>query len=233
MARPALIAVLRHADYRQPADTPSALLPYPLTEAGEAQAREAGEGLAGFLSKTGLELHPTIDCSHMLRAWQTARIIADTLGGAGYTTPAIDEFDGLAERSVGAAANLTVHEIERILAEDPRFDAPPAGWKSSRDFRLPLQGAESLADAGRRVAAHLNERADGLDEGQLKLIVGHGASIRHAACELGLFAADEVGRYSMYHAAPIFLSRVGADWRQEGGEWKRREQAGDSDEFRQ
>lgn len=164
----------------------------------------------------------------MLRAWQTADLIRRALA----LDLDIAEFEALAERGVGAAANLTVTEIETLLAEDPRYDVPPAGWKSRADYRLPLQGAESLTEAGTRVAAHIEQALGDCGDDDLKILVGHGASIRHAMARLGVLSPDEVAARSMYHASPILLQYVATGWRQVGGEWKFRQRPGDSDEFR-
>lgn len=225
------IAVLRHAEYEQPADVPSAMLPWPLTAAGEMQARQAAREIQSMARARSLGIHEVFDSSRMLRAWQTASLIGDELGGEGWS---INQFDALSERSVGSVANLTVAEIERILALDPRFEPPPPGWKSRSDFTLPFQGAESLLDAGARVAEHLNASARQMSADELKVIVGHGASIRHAMVYLGVMSLDDVRRYSMYHARPVLLEydSVSHDWRHIDGDWKRRETASESDEYR-
>ncbi|MGB1110492.1 MAG: phosphoglycerate mutase family protein, partial [Gammaproteobacteria bacterium] len=74
-----IAAILRHGDYHQLPDTPSAHQPFPLTELGMQQAREAAAGLREVLDANNWELFPNLDCSRLLRAWQTARIIADEL----------------------------------------------------------------------------------------------------------------------------------------------------------
>ncbi|MDA0979493.1 MAG: histidine phosphatase family protein [Proteobacteria bacterium] len=229
MNKQPLLAILRHADYEQPADTPSAWLPYALTAEGRTQAEDAGETLADFLSRHGMNSAPAIDSSRMLRAWQTASIIGGRLG-----VTEIAQFDGLAERSVGAVANLTTGQIEALLAADPRYESPPEGWKSTSDYRLPFQGAESLTEAGRRVADHLLACMEALEigaPGHMKIVVAHGASLRHAAMHLGLLTPKTVGSVSMYHARPIFLTRDGGRWQILEGEWKPRKHKSQSDEY--
>jgi len=224
-----IAALVRHGDYAQLPDTPSAHQPFPLNAAGEQHAREAAALLRDACVRNGWLPEPCIDSSRMLRAWQTARIIADELADllpAGFT---VTSFDALAERCVGAAANLSVAQIENIMHLDPRFSDLPEGWKSDSYYRLPLQGAESLAEAGERVAAHLRQRTTGLaaapDTACLKLFVGHGAAMRHAAWHLGVLGFDQLARLSMYHGRPVFIECLpDGSWHHAGGDWKIRSQ---------
>lgn len=221
---PAAIAILvRHGDYQQLAGAPSAWQPFGLTGDGVAQARHAAKLISDMLNDSGWQLHPVIHCSNLLRAWQTARLIADEL----QCGMQLAGFDALAERGVGSAANLTVEQIEQVLNEDPRYEVPPPGWKSDRHYRLPFAGAESLYEAGQRVAAHLEKSLATLatTPGVIKamLFVGHGAAMRHAACQLGALSPQQVPQLSMYHAMPIALQRQSAcPWRHVGGQWKQR-----------
>ena len=203
---------------------PSAHQPYALNRQGENHAREAAAQIERFMATTAWQLHPVIDCSHMLRAWQTARIIADELAGKVAAELQLQSFAELAERCVGSVANLTTDRIRQILLEDPRYAEPPEGWKSNSEYRLPFQGAESLLEAGERVAAHLLQRMSALPvEGAdtLKLFVGHGAAFRHAAFHLGVLDYGDIKRLSMYHGRPVFLELLDdGSWRQLAGEWK-------------
>jgi broad specificity phosphatase PhoE len=217
-----IAALLRHCDYHQLPDVPSAHQPFPLTETGRRQAREAAKHLRTTLDNRGWSLIQEIDSSRMLRAWETARIIALELDGQ--PVP-IESFDALAERGLGSAANLTVKRIEDIVRTDPRCDDPPVDWKSNSHYRLPLQGAESLLEAGRRVADHLILRIDelrvkGVTSG-VKLFVGHGAAFRHAAYHLGVLEFDQIAKLSMYHGRPVFLEALrNGCWRHRAGDWK-------------
>lgn len=221
---PRLIAAfIRHGDYHQRPDTPSAHQPFPLTSLGEQQARQAGADLAEFAANHHLPLCPTIDCSSLLRAWQTARLLIDAL-------PTPTQFQlhstmALAERSVGIAANLTLAEIGSLLADDPRAEPPPANWKSNSHYCLPLPGAESLMTAGERVARHVQGRVDELTDlsaDTLKVFVGHGAAIRHAAVHFGVLDEAALPRLSMYHARPVYLEYTDGEWRHLAGSWKPR-----------
>ncbi|MGB0903921.1 MAG: histidine phosphatase family protein, partial [Mangrovicoccus sp.] len=139
--------LIRHGDYHQRSGVPSARQPFPLTETGRAQARACADNLAEMLQKAGLSSPPLLYCSRQLRAWETASLIAERLEALGLGRPEIQQSSDLAERGLGSAANLTAAEIETILREDPRYDPAPKGWKSDSDYRLPLEGAESLMEA--------------------------------------------------------------------------------------
>ena len=222
---PRLIAVLiRHGDYHQLPDTPSAHQPFPLNNKGREQAAQAVQILREVMVGRGWRLLPVIDCSRMLRAWETARIFADGLADLSSLAPTLEEFDELAERGLGCAANLTVAQIDGILAQDPRHVAPPPNWKADSRYRLPLQGAESLLDAGARVAAHLSTRMAAASGEGVKLFVGHGAAFRHAAYHLGVLEYEQIARLSMYHARPVFLQYLQpGEWRHIAGDWKVRD----------
>ena len=232
------IALIRHGDYEQPADVPSALLPYGLTTKGADQARACVALIHAFCRSHQLVVRPVLHCSRQLRAYQTATIIAaglkdggagDIYGGeAGGADYVVEEFGELAERSVGAMANLTMQAIESIVDADPRYPSLPEGWKSSSDYCLPYQGAESLRQAGTRVAAHICRFWPAIAPRQVQVIVGHGAAIRHAAAKLGILAEADIARLSMHHARPVFITCDNAGgWHQVGGEWKTRQRAGD------
>ncbi len=217
-----IAALIRHGDYHQLPGVPSAQQPFPLNEAGERHARKSAGDIREMLTRRNLALCPVIDSSQMLRGWQTARLIADHLN-----LPELEILpcDALAERSVGCAANLTIESIESVISADPRFPDPPPGWKSDSHYRLPLQGAESLLDAGKRVASHITEKMRELEPGAkrdtLKLFVGHGAAFRHAACQLGVLELEQLAKLSMYHDRPVYLEyNPGRPWRHVGGEWK-------------
>lgn len=224
MAR-VIAAILRHAEYHQLADTPSALQPFPLTGSGIEQAKRSVRLIQGILGMFNWTLHPVIDSSRLLRGWQTAEEIRKGLQTDLQQQLQIESFDALAERSLGSAANLTLQQIESVLDDDPRFPPPPADWKSDSHYRLPLQGAESLMDAGRRVAAHMEQRLLELqphaEADTVKIFVGHGAAFRHAAHFLGVLSFAQIAKLSMHHCRPIFLERITEGvWRHLTGDWK-------------
>ena len=218
-----IAALLRHGDYRQLPETPSALQPFPLTDKGREQARRAAGTLLQMARQMRCSIDTELHSSRLLRAWESATLIAENLQG----DYAIQSFDALAERSMGSAANLTVSQVEAVVREDPRFEELPADWKSSSHFCLPLQGAESLAEAGQRVAQHLVETMQQLarhaQQDTFKVFVGHGAAIRHAAWQLGVLDLSDVARLSMFHAQPVCLEYSDTGWRHAGGDWKVRD----------
>lgn len=175
----------------------------------------------------GWRIDPEIICSRQQRAWQTAATLAAELVA---TTPQsfhILEDEALAERSVGAFANLTTAEIEDILDQDPRYARPPQNWKSDSRYKLPAQGAESLIEAGARVAqclcSHM-DRLPGPSGPDTRIFVGHGASLRHAAHHLGVLGLEDIRRLSMHHARPVVLKRQeDGTWDHHCGNWKERQ----------
>jgi 2,3-bisphosphoglycerate-dependent phosphoglycerate mutase len=220
-----IAALLRHGAYRQPEGVPSAHLPYPLTAEGERQARASAEALISLAQAEKWQVDCTVESSRMLRAWQTAMIVAEVLTRRLATTYRVEEYDALAERGLGALANLTIEQIEEVLRQDPRFAAPPRGWKRDNRFRLPVQGAESLEEAGARAAAHLETRMQSLAHtvrrDTLKVFVGHGGAFRLAAVKLGILDYGQTTGLSMFHCRPIFLEKdAGGRWKHVGGEWK-------------
>lgn len=216
------VALIRHGAYHQRPDTPSALQPYPLTEGGRVQAQACGDTLVRILDENGWALDEAAWSSPQLRAWETAQLALSRLSHAGHEA-SVTQTPALSERSVGSAANLTLSEIEEVLNADPRFEAPPPGWKSNSDYQLPLHGAESLMMAGARVADHLRQITSGPAPARptLTLCFGHGASFRHAAFHLGVLTRDRIAQLSMYHARPLLLCyNAQGTWRHCGGSWK-------------
>lgn len=222
-------ALIRHGEYLQLPDTPSAHQPFPLTECGMVQAKGLAGSLRQFCDERAVQIHPVIDSSHLLRAWQTAEILNEDFWLHDNMQATIESYEALAERAVGtSAANLTVKQIEDVLRQDARYTEPPPDWKADSHYCLPFAGAESLLMAGQRVAGHISQRMAQL-HGQgstncLKLFIGHGAAFRHAAHQLGVLALDELAGLSMYHARPVFLQfQHGGDWKHTAGDWKIRD----------
>lgn len=214
---------LRHGAYRQQVDAPSAHQPHGLTASGRKQAEAAAPLILDWLQDNEAELAPVMHCSSLLRAWQTADILRTAVVNLGGPALRLQADDALCERSVGALANLDKSRIESVLFADPRVKALPDNWKSARDFRLPVPGAESLAQAGRRVAAYVGKELERAAANQAVIFVGHGAAFRHAAFELRGLTLEEIARLSMHHASPLFFAWEQGRLQRVAGDWKQRE----------
>ena len=224
MAR-TIAALIRHGEYSQQDDTPSAHQPYALTAQGRTTVLQEARKLAVSVEQQAWKLADRIDSSNMLRSWQTAMIFVEELYEHEMPTSLIDSHDALAERGVGSVANLSVQQIEKIIIEDPRYEEPPLNWKSDSYYCLPFQGAESLMQAGARVAEHLRQQMQKLhqaaSEDTVKLFVGHGAAFRHAAFHLGVLEFEQLAQLSMHHAQPVYIEYQDKDkWVHVGGDWK-------------
>ena len=221
-----IAALIRHGDYQQLPETPSAHQPYPLNSEGETQAQEGAQGLHDMIVRNDWILVPSIDSSRMLRAWQTAMIFADRLSRLTSATLHVESYDELAERGVGCLANLTTAQIETVLHQDPRVSDLPADWKADSHYRLPLQGAESLLEAGERVAGHLSQSMAALppdDHDRVKIFTGHGAAFRHAAYHMGVLGIGQLRQLSMHHCRPVLVEYlIGGQWCHVEGDWKLR-----------
>jgi 2,3-bisphosphoglycerate-dependent phosphoglycerate mutase len=221
-----IAALVRHGDYHQAANTPSAHQPYPLNRRGENQALQGAQQLNEVINRNGWTLLPEIDSSRLLRAWQTAVIFAERLAELRSCKATVESYDALAERGLGCLANLTTTQIETVLRQDPRASDPPADWKADSQYRLPMQGAESLREAGERVAAHVSQSMAALGEerrDRIKIFVGHGAAFRHAAWHLGILEFAQLRQLSMYHCQAVMIEYLATgQWRHVEGEWKQR-----------
>ncbi|MER2491010.1 histidine phosphatase family protein [Catenovulum sediminis] len=222
------IALIRHAQYHQRANTPSAFQPYPLTEAGEKQSRQCALALNDFCQQHHSAI-TQIHSSTLLRAWQTAQLCMNSLAPQFNSANKIIESDALCERSVGSLANLTINEIEDIIKKDPRLQSPIPHWKSDSYYRLPYPGAESLIQAGERVAQYIKQQINSqstMQKNQLILFFAHGASLRHAAYQLGILKFEQIKQLSMFHAQPvIFHLNDSAPLLPVYGDWKVRSQS--------
>lgn len=217
-----IAALIRHGDYQQLPDTPSAYQPFPLTAIGFTRAAELAPLIRLFCQHHLCQIDPIIASSRLLRAWQTAKELATGLNDTAFQ---IQEYAELAERCVGSMANLSVTQISELVSQDPRFEDLPRNWKSDSRFCLPFQGAESLLDAGKRVATLLSSEMQSLQQQsqskQLKIFVGHGAAFRHAAYHLGILEYEQIALLSMFHCQPIFIEYLNdGSWQHISGEWK-------------
>ncbi len=144
----------------------------PLTETGEAQARESGRRLAGLLPAETLLL-----ASPSGRAQATARL---AFGGAGFQTDA-----RLLEIDVGG---WTGAHFDTLRSANPAlFTAPGFGWYDS------APGGERMEGVATRIAGFLAE-LPARAAGRPVAIVTHGITLRvMRALVLGLNVTDETG----------------------------------------
>ena len=138
-----------------------------LSAAGEAQALATAEELAKKLARSQEPVADVVLASDLLRARQTAEIIADVLG-----LP-IQLDAGLREQSLG--------ELEGRLYTEPFGDSTVQGtidelWRDP--FRTP-DGGESVSDMYHRVRTTLT-RLSKQDPGRTLVVATHGGVVRTA-----------------------------------------------------
>lgn len=219
-------ALVRHGHFDRPENTASAHRILPLSEKGRQQASLAANPILAFCDEHDLELDPKIEVSQLLRAWQTGKILAETLSEKLDRTFVLEERDEIIERSLGSCANLRFDEIEAQLAEDPRLRPLPDGWRRVPEFRLPVQGAESLMQAGARTAMRIATSIDSIRDDDprdlLRLFVAHSGCLRHAAVNLGALEMRSVSSLSMDFCQTILIEKTPTgEWVQLAGQWKK------------
>ncbi|MFT4156641.1 MAG: histidine phosphatase family protein [Microbacterium sp.] len=127
----------------------------PLNDTGRADARRAAAELAGTV-------HHAIYSSPLLRARETAEIIADTLG---LRAPRL--VDGIREREFGEGEGMLV----------------PDYLEKYGDWHAPVPGAETLEQVGARALAALHRivgesRRRSAPVAESVIVVAHGGVIR-------------------------------------------------------
>ena len=215
-------ALVRHGHFPRPDNVASAHLPLPLSAMGREQAREGAERLIELVAAQCLTIEDTIEASSLLRASQTADILAETLGERLGRSFRVEERDELIERGLGSCANLRFDEIEALLAQDPRLAPLPRGWRRVPDFRLPVPGAESLMDAGRRTADRVDAGLDVIDspDDRIRIFVAHSGCLRHAAVARAVLAPERAMVLSMDFVQAILVERDATGrWHHLAGEW--------------
>lgn len=137
-----------------------------LNETGRAQAREGAQELADYLVRPPA----LIVASDLSRAAETAGALAEIVG----TDVVPDE--RLRERRFGIWEGLTRAEMEERWAEKYAL------WRSGGTPEgVGMESHRSVAD---RAAGAVRDHADGLDAGDVLVVVGHGAALMHAVVTL-------------------------------------------------
>jgi len=220
-------AFVRHGHFARPEGVASAHSLFPLSDEGREQARHAAEPILQLCEELGLELDQRIEASQLLRAWETANLIAESLTTRTGKRFHVLQRDELVERGIGSCANMTFDAIREMLASDPRLGLLPEGWRRMPEFRLPVQGAESLMQAGARtatrVATSLGSIPDEDPRDLMRIFVAHSGCLRHAAVQLGALDVRVVPGLSMDFAQSVFLEKFpNGDWVHIAGQFKKR-----------
>jgi 2,3-bisphosphoglycerate-dependent phosphoglycerate mutase len=222
-----LIAVfMRHGALKHPAGVAGGNLPYALTAAGENQAADAAQRLADLAADMDFKVDDDLECSPNEAAWQTAAILGEELEDItdrqGYR--AVERAE-LAGRSLGSVANLKTTHIETLIEDDPRFTKAPKDWLARTDYRPPFAGVETLGGAGERLGDFVRRRIEELwphlTGDTLKVFVGHGSALIHAAAFLDVLPKNRAAQLALPPAGWILIefnaagrcTLVDADWR--------------------
>ncbi|MDQ3628988.1 MAG: histidine phosphatase family protein [Actinomycetota bacterium] len=133
----------------------------PLDDVGRAQARDAATRLAS--------LSPTfILSSDLSRAADTATALAELVGLSVARDPRLREM---------------AFGIREGLTHEQAFERHPEAMASLvADPSIVLEGAESYAEVGKRVAASIADACVRLQPGETGVLVGHGAALRVGIC---------------------------------------------------
>jgi 2,3-bisphosphoglycerate-dependent phosphoglycerate mutase len=221
-----IAGLIRHGHFDRPDDVASAHSLFPLSEHGRDQARHAADPILEFCDELGLELDPRIEASQLLRAWETANLIATSLATRTGKRFHVLQRDELVERSLGSCANMTFDSIRAMLAEDPRLGLLPDGWRRMPEFRLPVQGAESLMQAGARTATRIATSLDSIPAEDprdlMRLFVAHSGCLRHAVVQLGALDVRVVSGLSMGFTQAALLEKLpNGDWVHIAGQFRK------------
>ncbi len=220
-------AFVRHGHFDRPENVASAHSLFPLSRRGREQARQAADPILELCQEMGLELDPRIESSQLLRAWETANLIAESLTMRTGKRFHVLQRDELVERGLGSCANMTFDAIRAMLSDDPRLGTLPENWRRMPEFRLPVQGAESLMQAGARTATRVATSLDSIpaedSRDLMRLFVAHSGCLRHAAVQLGAVDVRVVSGLSMDFTQAVFVEKVpNGDWVHIAGQFKKR-----------
>ena len=167
----------------------------PLTEQGRAEAKRAGELLAGQTFQVAYT-------SALGRAQETLRIILETLGVA---LPVIRD-QALNERHYGDLQGLNKKELaEQYGAEQVQL------WR--RSFSVAPPGGESLEMTAKRTLPFYERAIQGdLKQGKNVLVVAHGNSNRSMVMKLDALSPEAVVALELATGAPLLyeISAAGA-----------------------
>jgi 2,3-bisphosphoglycerate-dependent phosphoglycerate mutase len=159
----------------------------PLTEAGEAEARHAGELLKGYHFDAAFT-------SALSRAQETLRII---LSVTGQTDVPIQRDKALNERHYGDLQGLNKEETAQKFGKEQVHQ-----WRRSYDIAPP--GGESLKDTRARVLPYFDEHIlPLLKAGKEVLVVAHGNSLRALVMVLDNISEQDIPDLNIPTGAPL------------------------------
>lgn len=169
-----------------------------LTDQGIAEARRAGELMAGIR-------FDTVFSSNLTRARRTAQIALDTMAERGADVAAIRSGEGwnmiehgdLRERDYGDLVGLNKAETAEKYGEEQVHK-----WR--RGFAIQPPGGESLADVVIRVRPYF-EREIGprVEAGQNVLVAAHGNSLRAMLVILGEYDEEDIPNIELPTGEPL------------------------------
>jgi 2,3-bisphosphoglycerate-dependent phosphoglycerate mutase len=227
--RRATLVLLRHGHSAgNAAGTFTGWLDVPLTERGRREAERAGELLLEHGCPPGV-----IHSSVLVRALDTAEIVADVLARAGAARPAVRPDPRLNERHYGALQGLARADV-RARYGDERYrwwrrgyravpppltdpsDHPPSDPRHTVVPAAMVPNGESLADVRARVEAWWPLLLADLDAHRVVLVVGHSNSLRALRMVLDDLGEAEVEECDVPTGVPLRYelgAEIGADLR--------------------
>ena len=159
----------------------------PLTVAGEAEARWAGEQLKAMTFDHAFT-------SALSRAQETLRIILETTG---QTDVPIERDQALNERHYGDLQGLNKDETAAKFGKEQVHI-----WRRSYD--VPPPGGESLKDTGKRTLPYYEAHIKPLVlAGKSILVVAHGNSLRSLVMVLENISEQEIPELNIPTGVPI------------------------------
>ena len=157
-----------------------------LTEHGVQEAKNAGKNI-----ETNIDIAFT---SKLDRARNTCKIIKNELG----QDFEVIENDALNERDYGDLTGQNKEALAKKFGDEQVYL-----WRRSVSVRPP--NGENLLDVIERVSEYFNNIIKPELESKNVLIVAHGNSIRALLCILGVFSIDEINRFEIPTAKPMFI----------------------------
>ncbi len=161
---------------------------YPLTEQGELQAELAAARLSRF------KVH-RIYSSPIIRAMQTARIIADKLGLRVYRAPALVEY------------NVGIYEGQPYESGIEKKWELEAAWMRGEQRHVSLPDGETFNDIYRRYVPFIHRLIrNPRNKDKTLVLVGHGSTTQLMLPQVaGNLTYEFIMAHPLYNTAMVFL----------------------------